>query len=69
MSKFQIILLSVFGLFILLAVMVFALYRGGSSSQEATVTVWGDLPSEAISQIIDTAVPNIDKSLTIRYVE
>jgi len=69
MSKFQIILLSVFGFFILLAVMLFALYRGNSSNAEATVTIWGDLPAEAINLLVDTTIPARDKSLIIRYVE
>ncbi len=69
MSKFQIILLSVFGFFILLAVLVFAMYRGGAGSQEATVTVWGDMPSEDIVQILDSVVPQLDKTLAIRYTE
>lgn len=69
MSKFQIILMVVFGFFILIAVLMFALYQGGSSSQEATVTIWGDLPSEAFSSILGTVVPVIDKSLNLVYVE
>ncbi|OHA91949.1 MAG: hypothetical protein A3J09_00385 [Candidatus Zambryskibacteria bacterium RIFCSPLOWO2_02_FULL_51_21] len=69
MSKFQIILLSVFGAFILLAVLIFALYRGGAGSQNATIVVWGDIPSEAITPVLDSVVPTIDKTLVIRYVE
>lgn len=69
MSKFQIVLLSIFGFFILLAVATFALYKGGGASQQATVVVWGDLPAGAISSIIDTNLPSLDKNLTIQYVE
>lgn len=69
MTKFQIILLSVFGFFILLAVAVFALYKGGGASQKAFVVVWGDLPAEAVSTILDTQIPALDKNLTVQYVE
>lgn len=69
MTKFQLILTGVFGFFILAAVATFALYKGGSSSLEATIYVWGELPSEEIVQILDDAVPSLDKNLTIRYRE
>ncbi|MCR4279438.1 MAG: extracellular solute-binding protein [Candidatus Zambryskibacteria bacterium] len=69
MSKFQIILMVVFGFFIIIAVLMFAFYQGGSSNQEATVTIWGDLPAEAFSSILGTVVPVIDKSLSLVYVE
>ena len=44
MSKFQLILLIIFGAFIVVAVMVFSLTRAGSGAS-AAVTVWGDLPA------------------------
>ncbi|OHA91203.1 MAG: hypothetical protein A2758_01885 [Candidatus Zambryskibacteria bacterium RIFCSPHIGHO2_01_FULL_49_18] len=69
MSKFQIILLSVFGFFILLAVLVFAMYRGGAGSEGAVISVWGDMPSEDVSQVFDSLVPQIDKTVIIRYSE
>lgn len=69
MSKFQVILLSVFGFFILVAVMMFALYKGGSSTQSATVTIWGELPAEAFYGVIGTNIPQIDKGLNLTYVE
>ena len=49
--------------------MVFALYRGGAGNRSATITVWGDIPSEAITPVLDSVVPTIDKTLIIRYVE
>lgn len=68
MSKFQIVLLCVFGFFILVAVVVFAFYRGGSSSQ-ATVTVWGSIPSEDFNLLYSTGGLPQDNNLTINYVE
>lgn len=69
MSKFQIILMSVFGFFIIIAVMMFAIYQGGSSDQDATVTVWGDLPSEAVNSVFNANASTMDKSLNIVYIE
>ncbi len=68
MSKFQVILLSVFGFFIVVAVLTFALYRGAGSS-EATVTIWGDLPAEDFNLLLNNTAAIRDKSLTLRYVE
>lgn len=69
MSKFQIILLCVFGFFIVIAVAVFALYRGGSASNAATVTIWGDISTQDFSLLLNNATLSQDRTLTIQYVE
>lgn len=69
MSKFQIVLLSVFGFFILVAVAVFALYRGGSSANQATIVFWGDIPTESMSQLLNSTIFSGDRAISIRYVE
>ncbi len=69
MTKFQIILLVVFGFFIVVAVAVFALYRGGANSAQATVTIWGDLPRENMNLLLNSPVFSGDRALNIRYVE
>ncbi len=68
MSKFQVILLVVFGVFILVAVAMFALYRG-SSARAVTITIWGDVSSIDFNAMM--ADPTIlgDQNTTIRYVE
>src|SRR3989338_3055228 len=68
MSKFQIVLLCFFGAFIILAVMVFALYKGGSSTA-ATLSVWGDLPAEDFELMLTTTTAFRPSTLTINYVE
>ena len=68
MSKFQTILLVVFGFFILLAVGVFALYRG-TSSGSALVVIWGDIPDHDFSTFINSAGLNDDDTIDIRYEE
>ena len=69
MSKFQIILLSTFGFFIIMSVMIFALYRGGSSSLQATVAIWGDIPAENFNVFLNNTVQNRPENLTIKYKE
>ncbi|MBX4181769.1 extracellular solute-binding protein, partial [Candidatus Parcubacteria bacterium] len=68
MTKFQVILTTVFGFFIVVAVMVFAFYRG-SSGQQASVVVWGDIPSEYFQAFLNETVATRDPSLSIQYVE
>lgn len=68
MSKFQTILLAVFGVFIVVAVVVFSFYRG-NSTQNVTVTIWGDIPVSDFSLLLDTPVFNQDKTTIINYVE
>ncbi len=69
MSKFQIILLSVFGVFIVVAVLVFALYRGGSSAGESRVVVWGSLSAQDFRLLVNTTSLSQDKTVNIDYVE
>ena len=68
MSKFQIILLAVFGAFIVASVAVFSLYRG-SSAGSATVTVWGDISSYDFNLLLNTPALSQDQTLVISYVE
>lgn len=53
MSKFQIVLLAVFAIFIVLGVAFFALYRG-SGADDIPVIVWGDIPSEDFHLLLNT---------------
>jgi ABC-type glycerol-3-phosphate transport system substrate-binding protein len=70
MSKFQLALLGIFGFFIFVGVLVFALYRGGgSSNQDVRAVVWGALPSQEFNSLLaSTAFPQ-DESLRLEYVE
>lgn len=69
MTKFQLVLTGIFGFFILAAVATFALYKGGSSSLEATVYVWGELPAEDFGLAIENVALNDENKITIRYTE
>ena len=68
MSKFQIILLAIFGVFIIIAVAVFSLYRG-SSANNITVTVWGDISSYDFGLLLNTPAFTQDRTVSIRYTE
>src|SRR3989344_609577 len=69
MSKFQIILLSVFGIFIVIAVAVFSIYRGSSGTATYYVTIWGDITLQDFNLLINTSTLAQDRTITIRYVE
>lgn len=68
MSKFQIILLAVFGVFIVVAVLLFSVSKG-SGTAAATVTVWGDMTTYDFSLLLNNAGLTGNNQLTIKYVE
>ncbi|MFH1472841.1 MAG: extracellular solute-binding protein [bacterium] len=68
MSKFQIILLSVFGVFIVVAVVLFSFARGGSN-KSMTVVVWGDIPAYDFNNVLNSADLSQDNTLQIKYAE
>lgn len=70
-SNFQIILLVVFGFFMLMGIVLFAtskLTPGGSSSV-TPVVVWGTVSSAVINKTIDTLLEKDKNSLKITYAE
>ncbi len=68
MTRFQIILLTIFSVFIVVAVMVFAFYRS-SSNISVTVTVWGDLTREDFNNLLNATNTIRDTSISYVYVE
>ncbi len=68
MSKFQIALMAVFGFFIVVAVIVFAVYKGSSSTQ-GSVTIWGSLPSGSFNALLNEATFLRESGTSIVYVE
>jgi ABC-type glycerol-3-phosphate transport system substrate-binding protein len=68
MTKFQLILTGVFAAFIILGVIIFSAYRG--SSQNATdVIVWGTIPQNDFSKIIQETSLHQSKEYNVKYVE
>ena len=68
MSKFQIILLAVFGVFIVLGVVAFSLYRG-SGGENVAMTVWGDIAPEDFGLLLTTSAISQDRMFSVNYVE
>ncbi len=68
MSKFQIILTAVFGLFIIGGVIVFSAYKG-SSGQEVVVSVWGSIPQSDWYTIVESSPfsSNSKSNIKIEY--
>lgn len=67
-TKFQIILTGIFGLFIVLGVIVFSMYRG-SQGQVYTVKVWGTIEQVQFSNIISQTSLAEDKQYKVEYVK
>jgi len=68
MTKFQMILTGVFGVFVIVGVIVFSAYRG--NSQDAiTVTVWGTMPKNNFDSVIISTSLYQSKEYNVRYVE
>jgi ABC-type glycerol-3-phosphate transport system substrate-binding protein len=68
MSKFQLILLLVFGAFILVAVLLFSFSRS-SSNVAAKVVIWGDIPGYDFNELVNQAGLSSDKNISYIYVE
>lgn len=69
MSKFQIILLMVFGTFIVAAVALFSFYRSSNDSRNTNVVVWGDITLQDFNLLLNTSTFVQDQTITARYVE
>ncbi|MEK7642783.1 MAG: extracellular solute-binding protein [Patescibacteria group bacterium] len=68
MTKFQLILTGIFGVFIIGGVIVFSAYRG-SSEQKVTVEVWGTLPANIFNRIIETTRFYNSEDIGVVYTE
>lgn len=69
MSKFQIILLLVFGFFIVVAVAIFSMYRGSGGAGSKQVVIWGDIPLYDLSLLLNSPTMTQDRTITISYAE
>lgn len=68
MSKFQLILLFVFGAAIIVAVLLFSMSRG-SNNQTATVVVWGSISSYDFNSFLNNAGLIGQRAIQFQYVE
>src|SRR3990167_2932561 len=67
-SKFQIIILSIFGVFIFVGVLVFALGKTGGGAG-VPLLVWGTMPTAEFSEVLLTTGLDKNKAIQISYVE
>ncbi len=69
-SKFQIITLALFILFIIVGVAAFALYKGASSSSSIPpITIWGTFPSDTFNIYVSKINTTLPEPLTINYIQ
>lgn len=68
MSKFQIALLVIFGAFIVFAVIIFSLNRGGSGQGNNNISIWGTLSRFDFDNMVTTAGISTE-TLSFNYVE
>ncbi len=72
MTNFQIVLLSVFGFFILFAILLFSGLipglKGGGSNSGGTVVLWGTIPDSSMSGLLDE-FNRQNKPTVLAYVE
>lgn len=68
MSKFQVILTGVFGVFIVLGVIIFSAYEG-SSGNAVPIVIWGTLPPSQFDSIVKETSLYQSDLYNIQYVE
>jgi ABC-type glycerol-3-phosphate transport system substrate-binding protein len=68
MSKFQIILMGVFGVLIVVGVIIFSSYKG-SSKEVISVTMWGTIPEATFNQIITKTSLYQSKEFSVNYIQ
>ena len=69
MNKFQIILLSIFGFFIVAGVIAFATFRGGSNGDNLEpITIWGTISQQTFNSFFNRANAELGKGLRVTYV-
>jgi len=68
MTKFQLILTGIFGVFLLVGIIIFSSYRG-SSGDAVSVVVWGTIPQTAFNDVIAKTSLYQSKKFKIQYVQ
>ena len=69
MSTFQVILTTIFGFFIIGALLLFATSKGGNTAQIPAITIWGTVASGPFMEAVNDLNQTIPNKLTITYVE
>ncbi len=70
MSKFQVIILSIFVLFIIVGVVAFATYKGtGSNNAVPPITIWGTFPANTLDDYLTKINNTLQDPIVITYVQ
>jgi ABC-type glycerol-3-phosphate transport system substrate-binding protein len=70
MSKFQIIVLSIFVVCIIAGVIAFATFKGGSSTVTLSpVTVWGTFPADVFNKYVADVNNGLAQTMTVTYTQ
>ncbi|MBM2817929.1 MAG: protein of unknown function with transrane region [Parcubacteria group bacterium] len=70
MSNFRLILTAIFAIFIVIGIIMFSVFRGGSSGgAEEQITVWGTLPESTFAKYIEAINSNKDIKVFVNYIE
>lgn len=69
-TKFQVLVLLIFFIFLVAGVATFALYKGGSDSETLpTVTFWGTFPAETFNTYVAKVNAKLAQPITVTYVQ
>lgn len=70
MSNFRIILTAVFAIFIVVGIIMFSIYRGGSGGGSTEqITVWGMIPQSTFSKYIESVNSSKNINIAVKYIE
>jgi ABC-type glycerol-3-phosphate transport system substrate-binding protein len=68
MSKFQIIILSIFIIFLVAGVIAFATFKGGTTTTELpAISVWGTFPQDTFDQYVTRINTSLSQQIKITY--
>lgn len=68
-SVFQLAIMILFGAFMVIGIIVFALSKSGSSSSKANLLVWGTLPSNVFDEAYKNSSLKANKNFAVKYVQ
>ncbi|MEK7551891.1 MAG: extracellular solute-binding protein [Patescibacteria group bacterium] len=68
-SKFQIAVLGIFGVFIIVGILIFALGKTGGGGSVVPLLVWGTMPNTEFSEVISKTGLDKNETLKIDYVQ
>ena len=69
MTKFQLVLLMVFGAFIVIGVIFFSIGRSGGRQQVSNVSVWGFMAESEFAQVLEELELTNDATYNISYIQ